>query len=62
MAARIDQWTRKRVVPLEHTQAIFDAKAGPKQRIIVPFAGHIWVLFGREQWFAEQVQRLASGQ
>jgi fermentation-respiration switch protein FrsA (DUF1100 family) len=47
-------------VPVEHSQALYDAAREPKQLIIVPWAGHASLLLAREAWIAEQIDTLAK--
>ena len=47
-------------VPVDHSQAIYDAAGEPKQIIIVPWASHLTLLMGREAWIAEQIDNIAK--
>jgi len=47
-------------VPPEHGKAIFDALAGPKQFLPVPWAGHNSLLWGRSNWIVQQLIAFAD--
>ena len=47
------------IVPVDQSQAVYDATKSPKQLIIVPWAGHKTIMLAREDWVAEQIDHLA---
>lgn len=50
-----------RVVPCADSEALHAAAGGPKALELVPWAGHLGVLFGQESKIVEGIERLASG-
>ncbi len=49
------------IVPHDHGRRVCEAHPGPKRFVSVPLAGHISVLFFREEWFARRMAELADG-
>jgi len=47
------------IVPIEHSQAIYEAAGEPKQLVVIPWVGHATLLLGREAWIAEQIDLIA---
>ena len=49
------------IVPHEDSQALYAAATGPKALEVVPYLGHVGLLFGREAKVVEAVEQVASG-
>lgn len=49
------------IVPYDHGRRVYEAHPGPKRLVSEPLAGHISILFGREEWFARRLVELAEG-
>ena len=49
------------VVPYTDSEALYAAAGGPKELELVPWAGHLGVLFGQESKIVEGIESLASG-